>query len=65
MKVAPVTKPAKRNTAIKKKKHENDVTLANYDVVVFSPIYDQFSVIQKPNSRCLFCKIYIFLKNKP
>ena len=39
--------------------------LTNYDVVVFSPIYDQFSVIQKPDSRCLFCKIYIFLKNNP
>ena len=49
MKVGPVTKLEKRNKIISKK-FDDDVKLANCDVFVIFPIYDQFGAIQKPDS---------------
>lgn len=43
------------------KKLDNDVMLANCDVIVISPIYDQFQAIQKPDSGGTVCKTYIFV----
>ena len=34
---------------------------ANGDVIVTSPIYGQFGVIQKPDSGRIVCKTYIFI----
>ena len=53
MKLGPVTKLDKRNTATpkkKKKKIDDDLMLANCGVIVFFPIYGQLTVIWKPNS---------------
>ena len=35
---------------------------ANCDVIIIFPIYDQFGAIQKPDSRRMVCKTYIFIK---
>ena len=40
MKFGPVFKLDKRNKTVPKKKIENDVMLANCDVIVIFPIYD-------------------------
>ena len=53
MKLGPVTKLDKTNTAIskkKKKKIDDDTISANCDFIVFFLIYGQFTVIQKPDS---------------
>ena len=36
---------------------------ANCDVVVFFPIYGEFSAIGKPDSGCMVYKTYIFINN--
>ena len=36
---------------------------ANCDVVVFFPIYGEFSAIRKPDSGCMAYKTYIFINN--
>ena len=49
MKLGPVTKPDKINREISKK-FEVDAMEANCDVIVFFPIYGQFTAIWKPDS---------------
>ena len=49
MKFEAVTKLDKRNTETSKK-FDNDVMSANWDVIVFFPIYGQFAAIQKQDS---------------
>ena len=62
MKLWPVTKHVKRNTAIFKK-IDDDVMPANCDVIVIFPIYGQFGAILKLDSGCMDCKIYIFINS--
>ena len=50
MKLGHVTKPDKRNSATSQK-FDDDVMSANFDVIVFFPIYAQFAAIWKPDSR--------------
>ena len=49
MKLGPVTKLAKRNTATPEK-FNNKIMSANCDVIVIFPIYGQFGAIPKPDS---------------
>ena len=46
MKLVPVTKLNKRNTAASERS-DNDIVLANCDIIVFFLIYGQFAAIQK------------------
>ena len=59
MKLGPVTKRDKENTGTSKKL-DDDAMLANFDVIVFSPIYGRFAAIRKPNSRCMIYKKLTF-----
>ena len=45
------------------KKTDDDVMSANCDVVVFFPIYGEFSAVRKPDSGCMVYKTYIFINN--
>ena len=63
MKFGPVFKLDKRNKAVPKKKIENDVMLANCDVIVIFPIYDQFGAIRQPDSERIACKSYILINS--
>ena len=56
MKLGPVTKLDKRNTT-PSEKFDDDVILANCNVIVISPMYDQFGTIWKPDSGCIVCKL--------
>ena len=60
MKLGPVTKFDKRNTATSKK-FDNDVVSGNYDVIVNFSVYGQFGAIRKLDSRRIVCRIYIFI----
>ena len=62
MKNGPVTKLDKRYKRTSKKFDDN-VMLANCDVIVILPICGQFGAIQKPNSGCIVCKCYIFINS--
>ena len=62
MKLGTVTKLGKRNTTTLKKS-DNDVMLANCDVVVFFTIYDQFAAIWRPDSGRMVYKTYIFINS--
>ena len=62
MKLGPVTKLDKRNTATSKKL-DDDFMLVNGDVIVISPVYGQFVAIWEQNSRHMVCKTYIFIKS--
>ena len=62
MKLGPASKHDKRSTATSKKT-DDDVMSANCDVVVFFPIYGEFSAIRKPDSGCMVYKTYIFINN--
>ena len=62
MKLGPVTKLDKGNTATLKKL-DDDIMSSNGEVIVFFPIYGQFVAIQKPYSRRMACKTYIFINN--
>ena len=62
MKLGPVTKIDKRNTATSRK-FDDDVMLANCDVIVFFPIYGQFAAIRKQYSGRMAYKTYIFINN--
>ena len=55
MKFGPVFKLDKRNKTASKK-IDNDVMLANCDVIVIFPIFDQFGAIRKPDSGHIACK---------
>ena len=61
MKLGPVTKLDKRNKKASKK-IDDSVMSTNCDVIIIFPIYDQFGAIQKPDSRPMVCKTYIFIK---
>ena len=58
MKLGPVTKHDKRNKTTSKK-FDDDVMLANCDVIVIFPIYGQFGDIWKPDSGCIVHKLMI------
>ena len=62
MKLGPVPKLDKRNTAMSKKA-EDDVISANCDVIVIFPIYGQFGAIRKSDSGRMACKTYIFINS--
>ena len=62
MKLGPASKHDKRSTAMSKKT-DDDVMSANCDVVVFFPIYGEFSAVRKPDSGCMVYKTYIFINN--
>ena len=62
IKRGPVTKFGKTNTKTSKWFDDN-VMLANWDLIVFFSIYGQFAAIQKPNSRRMIYKTYIFINN--
>ena len=62
MKLGPVTKIDKRNTATSRK-FDDDVMLANCDVIVFFLIYGQFAAIRKLYSGRMAYKTYIFINN--
>ena len=62
MKLGPVTKLDKRNKVTSKKFDEN-ITSANCDATVISPIYDQFGAIQSPDSGRVVSRTYIFINS--
>ena len=64
MKLGPVTNLDNRNTATSKT-FVDDIMLANCNVIVIFPIYEQFGAIWKPDSGRMVCKIYIFINSNP
>ena len=62
MKLEPVIKLDKKNTATSKKFDDGAIS-ANFDVIVFFPIYGQFAAIRKPDSGRMVYKTYIFNNN--
>ena len=62
MKLGPITKLDKGSKQCQKN-FDDDVMLANCGVIVIFPIYSQFGAIQKPDSGCIVCKIYILIKD--
>ena len=60
MKLEPVTKIDKRNTATSN--DDNDMS-ANCDVNAFFPIYGQFAAIRKTDSGHMVYKTYILINN--
>ena len=64
MKLGPVTKPDKRNTAVLKK-IDVDTMSENCDVIVIFPIYGYFGAIWKLDSGSMVCKTYIFVSINP
>ena len=63
MKLGPVTKLDKKNTAMRKK-FGDDAMLSYCDVIVIFLIYDQFGAIQYSDSGHMVCKTYIFINSK-
>ena len=61
MKLGPVTKLDKGNKTTSK--FDNDVMSTDGDIIVISSIYGQFGAIQKPDSRRIVCKTYIFINS--
>ena len=62
MKLGPVTKLDKRNKK-SQKKFDNDVMLANCDILVIFLIYGQFGAIRNPDSGCIVFKTYILINS--
>ena len=62
MKHGPVTKLDKRNK-IKLNKFDDDAMSTNCDLIVIFLTYGQFGATQKPDSRRIVCKIYIFINS--
>ena len=62
LKLRPVTKLDTTNKTMSKKL-DDDVLLANCQVIVIFPIYGQFAVIQKPDSGHIACKTYIVISS--
>ena len=60
MKLGPVTKRDNRNSSMLKK-FNDDVNLANFDVIIFFLIYGQFTDIRKPDSGRMVYKTYILI----
>ena len=56
------TKLDKRNTSTSKK-IDDYVMSANCDLIVFIPIYGQFTVIRKPRSGRMVYKVSLFINN--
>ena len=56
MKLGPVTKLNKENTAI-----DDDIMSANCNVIVIFSIYVKFGVMQRPDFRCAVLKTYLFI----
>ena len=57
MKLGPVTKLDKRNTAIPKR-FDNDIMSTNCDVIAVFAIYGHFAAIRKPDSGRMIYKTY-------
>ena len=62
MKLGPVTKPDERNKTTSRK-IDDYIMSGNCDVIFIFPIYGQFGAIRKPDSGCIVCKTYIFIKS--
>ena len=62
MKLGPVTKTDKRNK-ITSKAFEDDAISRICDVIVIFPVFGQFGAIQKPNSRRIVWKTYVFINS--
>ena len=62
MKLGPVTKPDKRNKTTSKK-FGDDITSANYDVLVIFSIYGQFGATRNLESGRIVRKTYIFINS--
>ena len=62
MKLEPVTKFEKENTATSKK-FNDDVILRICDVIVIFWINGQFGAIRKPHSGHIVCKTYNFINS--
>ena len=62
IKVGPVTKLDKRNTATPKKFDDN-VMSASCDVIFIFPIYSQFGAKRKPDSGRIVYKTYIYINS--
>ena len=62
MKLVPVTKLDKRNKRTSKR-FEDDIMSPNFHFTVIFPIYSQYGAIQKPDSRRIVCKTYIFINS--
>ena len=62
MKTGPVTKLDKRNKTTSKK-FDDEIISENCGVIAIFPIYGQFGAIRKPDSGCIVCKTYIFIKS--
>ena len=62
MKTGPVTKLDKRYKTTSKK-FDDEVISENCGVIAIFPIYGQFGAIRKPDSGCIVCKTYIFIKS--
>ena len=60
MKLRPVTKRVKRNTAISKK-IDDDVIPTYCCTIVIIPIYGQFGATWKKDFGCMIFKTYIFI----
>ena len=57
MKLGPITKFDKKNKTTSEKNNE-DIILANCDVITIFPIYGQFGAIRKLDSGSIVCKTY-------
>ena len=62
MKLGPITKLDKRNTALSKN-FDDGIMSTNCEVIVFFPIYGQFAAIRKPDFWLMVYKAYIFINN--
>ena len=62
MKPRPVIKLDKRNTK-RQKTFDDDVMLANCDIIFIYRIYGQFEAIQKPDSGHMVGNTYIFINS--
>ena len=60
MKIGPVTKLDKRNTATLKKA-DDDIMSANYEVIIVFLIYGKFGAILEPDSGHIVRNFYILL----
>ena len=61
MKLGPVTKLDKRKKIMSKTFDDNTIS-ADCNIYLIFLIFGQLGAIQKPDSRCLVCKTYIFIK---
>ena len=62
MKHRQVTKIDKGNKTMSKK-FNDDAMSKNCVVIIVFPIYDQFGIIWKPDSRNVVCKTHIFINS--